>query len=284
VLMENHSESLHVRTMSRGDLDLAIDWAADEGWNPGLNDADCFFNTDPEGFAIAELDGRPVGSVSVVVYDDAFGFLGFYMVVPQHRRKGIGKTLWLRALHALGDRNVGLDGMVGMQGVYTNAGFSFAHKNARYEGIGGGEIRGDLSSISDVPFEALLDYDARHFPARRETFLRKWIAQPNAHAYAALENGNLVGYGLMRPCRRGHRVGPLFADSPEIAGVLFDTLATHAPGAPVAIDVPEPNSAAIELAQGRGMKKSFETVRMYSRETPDLPLGHIFGLTSFELG
>ena len=35
--------------MSRAEVDLAIDWAAGEGWNPGRHDADCFHGADPGG-------------------------------------------------------------------------------------------------------------------------------------------------------------------------------------------------------------------------------------------
>jgi hypothetical protein len=28
--------------MTLSDVEVAIDWAAREGWNPGLNDAQCF--------------------------------------------------------------------------------------------------------------------------------------------------------------------------------------------------------------------------------------------------
>lgn len=48
------------RTMERNDLDLAVEWAALEGWNPGLNVADPFFAADPSGFFMGFLDGRPV--------------------------------------------------------------------------------------------------------------------------------------------------------------------------------------------------------------------------------
>ena len=40
---------------------LAIDLAAAEGWNPGLNDAECFFAADVNGFLIGELAGKMVG-------------------------------------------------------------------------------------------------------------------------------------------------------------------------------------------------------------------------------
>ncbi len=78
---------------------------------------------------------------------------------------------------------------------------------------------------------------------------------------------------------------PLFADDEHVADSLFCTLCGHAPlGAPVFLDTPEPNSAALDLAKRHHMHPVFETVRMYTREDPGLPIDRIFGVTSFELG
>ena len=46
-----------MRRMTEADLKLALDWAAAEGWNPGLDDAHCFYAADPQGFFLGELDG-----------------------------------------------------------------------------------------------------------------------------------------------------------------------------------------------------------------------------------
>ena len=37
-----------IRVMARPEIDTAIEWAAREGWNPGLADADAFHAADPE--------------------------------------------------------------------------------------------------------------------------------------------------------------------------------------------------------------------------------------------
>ena len=84
------------RPMARPELDLALAWAAEEGWNPGPHDAAAFWAADPGGFWLGELDGSPVASISVVRYGAEYGFLGCYIVRPEHRGGGLGLALWQR--------------------------------------------------------------------------------------------------------------------------------------------------------------------------------------------
>ncbi len=75
-----------IRTMTREELDIAISWAAEEGWNPGLYDADAFYATDPNGFFIGLLDNQPIACISAVSYNNSFGFMGFYIVRKEYLR------------------------------------------------------------------------------------------------------------------------------------------------------------------------------------------------------
>lgn len=94
----------------------------------------------------------------------------------------------------------------------------------------------------------------------------------------------MVGYGLLRPCRLGFKIGPLFADTPEIADELYRSLASHATGSLVFLDLPVCNKEALALAERYGMTRVFETERIYRGAPPVLPLDQIYGITSFELG
>jgi Acetyltransferase (GNAT) family len=85
-----HPMDFRVRPMLDHEIALAVDWAAAEGWNPGLSDAACFSAVDPEGFWIGEFRGMPAATISVVNYDDHFSFLGFYIVRPDLRGRGYG--------------------------------------------------------------------------------------------------------------------------------------------------------------------------------------------------
>jgi predicted acetyltransferase len=80
--------SIHL--MNRSEVETAIQWATQEGWNPGLHDGDCFFQTDPTGFFAAKANDQIVGTVSVVKYSADFAFAGFFIVRPDWRGKGVG--------------------------------------------------------------------------------------------------------------------------------------------------------------------------------------------------
>jgi hypothetical protein len=276
-----------VRRMDRSDLELAVGWAADEGWNPGVHDAEPFHRADPRGFFIGELDGRPIGSVSAVRYDDAFGFIGLYIVLADYRCGSFGPVLGKAAMDYLSDCNIGLDGVLAKQKNYRAFGFRPAYRNIRFEAAAALQSvtdAADIVDLADVPFERLAAYDRRFFPASRPAFLQAWITQPGTTALGLLDGDALKGVGVIRPCRVGYKIGPLFADGPDEAEIIYSAMTSRVAGQPVFLDVPEANTAALDLARRHHMHKVFETARMYSREQPDIDLNGVFGVTSFELG
>ena len=273
-----------IRAMSRSELDLAIGWARDEGWNPGIHDATPFHAADPEGFLVGVLDGRPISSISVVRYGQAFGFLGFYIVIPEERGRGYGYRLWQAGMTRLDGRLVGLDGVPAQQDNYRRSGFELAYRNVRYGGAAPAGRADGLVDARIVPFGQLLDFDSRMFPAPRAGFLAGWISLPESRALAAVEDGGLRGFGVRRRCRNGNKIGPLYAESRTIAERLFDGLCESIAGEQVFLDVPEPNAEAVALAEGRQLEPAFETARMYTGPAPAIELTQLYGVTTFELG
>ncbi|QGJ69281.1 Acyl-CoA N-acyltransferase [Planctomycetales bacterium 10988] len=281
------ASDLVIRTMSREEVQIALDWAAAEGWNPGLHDAASFYEADPEGFFIGLLKDEPVATISAVKYGNEFGFLGLYIVKPEYRGQGFGKQVWKAGLEYLEGCNIGLDGVVEQQENYKKQGFAMAYKNLRYQGIGGGErpeVSG-LTSLSAIPFEEIEAYDREMFPAPRPNFLQSWIKQPESIGFAIKKDGQLAGYSLARRCHEGYKVGPLFAGDSEIAEQLFVAIKSELDQeTPVILDIPIVNPAAVDLVQRHKMVLVFETARMYTRSAPDISLGKVFGITTFELG
>ena len=276
-----------IRTMTRREVDIVIDWAAEEGWNPGMHDADCFQAADPEGFLVGLIGDKPVAAISVVKYGASFGFLGLYIVRPEYRGMGLGLRIWNAGLDRLESRTVGLDGVIEQQKNYTMSGFTLAWRNIRYEGSGGGitaQHKG-IQPLSEIPFNTLVAYDKPFFPDDRKAFINCWINQSESTALGIMENNQLAGYGVIRICRSGYKIGPLFADRSDLAEELFFALKASVPdGSPLFLDIPELNPAALELVQRHNMKVVFETARMYRGIRPEHPIGNIYGITTFELG
>jgi hypothetical protein len=283
--MAGDAPELDIRPMSRDDLDLAVQWAADEGWNPGLADAECFHRAEPDGFLLARRNGEPVASISVVRYDGGFAFLGFYIVRPPYRGQGFGWRIWQAGMRRVEGCTVGLDGVVAQQANYARSGFALAHRNIRY----GGEVRVEAPSDPRLKpagtlLNAVIAYDRGFFPAPRERFLRCWLNGDRRRGLALVEDGAIRGYGVIRACRTGHKIGPLFAEREANADLLFRALASSAQEGPVFLDMPEPNRPGVALATRYGLAPAFETARMYRGTAPALPLDSIFGITTFELG
>jgi len=283
-------DEMHIRHMTRGELDTLVEWAACEGWNPGLDDAEVFWNTDPDGFIAAEIGGELVGGGSIVAYDKLYGFMGFFIMRPDCRGRGLGDRLWNERKKRLLARldpgaSIGMDGVFNMQEYYARGGFRFVCRDLRFEGRGMEFSRPEgVVEASSIRFERIDAYDRRHFPAPRSRFLGNWIQRPRGHALAVLEDDAVCGYGVMRPCRTGHKIGPLFAANASVAEQLLMALASRVPGEPIFLDVPEINREALMLVARHGMNEVFGCARMVLGPVPKLPDAEIFGVTTFELG
>ena len=279
-------EQTIIRQMGKEDLAIAISWAGQEGWNPGIHDGACFFACDPEGFWVAEVDGEPVATLSIVHYAHQMAFLGFYVVRPDCRGMGVGRVMWQQNFDALAGSTIGLNATASCESMYQKIGFETAHRVIRYRGGAGGVLQSDpyLLPLTDIPFDRIVAFDATFFYGKREAFLASWITRPGVIALGLLQDGHLAGYGVLRQAWDGFRIGPLFAVNPAHAHRLYVALKAYGGEGPVYMDVPDANTSAMELADAFDMEPVQETVRMYRGNPPTLPLAGIYGMTSLELG
>ena len=277
---------LQIRNLRPEEIAIAVDWAAAEGWNPGLSDAACFAIPDAKGFFVGEIDGEPVATVSCVNYDDRFAFLGFYIVRSNFRDRGHGLHIWNAAIAHAGARVIGLDGVVAQQDNYRKSGFQLAYAHIRYGGFVAAPSRppGDVVALDKIPFALVEADDATVFPAPRSAFLRAWIGTSGHVGRALLRDGKLAAWGVIRPCRTGRKIGPLVADDRTAAEAIVQALLESASGGEIFLDVPAVNREAIALAESLGLKPVFETARMYTGPIAPLRIDRVFGVTSFELG
>ncbi len=277
-------DNFKVRPMTKDDLKIALSWAVSEGWNPGIDDADNFYVADTGGFLIGELNAKPISCIFVVRYEPQFNFIGHYIVKPEERKKGFGLKTWQEALKLISGQPVALNAVLEQVNNYQKFGFKPAHSNFRYQGLITGTISPDVRDLKSIDFEQLCRYERRYFPSDRPHFLSTWINQPHGQGYAILNDGDLVGYGVIRKATDGFKIGPIFAENEDIAEKLFLALATYAEGSPIYVDFPHLNKSAIILFKNYQMNPIFECIAMYTAEPPNIDWHKVFAVTSLELG
>ncbi len=280
---------LEIITLNQEETRIMFDWARQEGWNPGLQDASTLYKAAHGHGALLGIkqDNKLVGVSAVFNHSHLFAYFGLYIVHPDFREQGLGFEMTRHRLHLAGQRNIALDGVIDECPTYRRTGFRMAHKTPRFcfqtlQAHPGG----NLTALKDITLIELLDYEQQGlFPCRRKAYLKAWLTQKDAIGYCSMDDNTVQGYGVMRPCIEGYKIGPLFADTPDIARDILQALLAETRGASAYCDIPEPNEKGLQLFESLGGQKTdFETIRMYNGYEPDLDYSRIFGQTSLEAG
>ncbi|MQQ09656.1 GNAT family N-acetyltransferase [Epibacterium sp. SM1979] len=272
------------RNATLAELDLILGWAADEGWNPGVEDAAAFYQADPQGFFVAvDPSDQPVAAISVVNHTPHFAFLGLYIVRPAYRGQGIGLGLWTHALAHSGVRTVGLDGVEAQQDNYKSSGFQHAGGTTRYTGTVQGFRDPEITRITPAQLPTLLDMEAQASGVEKPRYLTAWF-QGSATRTTIVAQGKsgIDGFCTIRTCGSGAKIGPLVASDTKVAHRLIAHAAALGDG-PVTLDVPATAAALQDHCVHLGLEPGFRTARMYNGPFA-APQHDNFAVASLELG
>ena len=271
--------------MTRPDLAMVLDWAAAEGWNPGLDDAAAFHATDPGGFFLARSGDTPVAAVSVVNHGPDDAFLGLYICRPDWRGKGIGLAVWTRALEHAGDRSVGLDGVPAQEANYRASGFVRVGASLRHEGRWEAATSDAVRAMVSTDLPHLIALDTAAGGIERLAFLTPWLGQSDTlRATRVLTaDGEITGFATWRACHTGTKIGPVIAPDTSAALALIADIAAQRPDGPLIIDLPEANTALRRELETAGFDIPFATARMYRGRVPVTGSG-LQAIATMELG
>jgi ribosomal protein S18 acetylase RimI-like enzyme len=283
---------LEFRKLDFNEFKDLVKWAALEGWDPGVNDAEIFYTCFPNAFYGCFQQGKLIGGGSLVSYHGDFGFMGFFIVDPEYRGKGIGRSLWNKRRDTLLEllnpgAPIGMDGVLAMQDFYTHGGFTSAFRDERRVRLGAiFPIHPSIRKFSEATkITEILKFDMQCFGVNREEFMKLWIANPSALTfYTVNEKEEVIGYAVLRKTYNGWKIGPLFANEFSLAEALYTACLNEVPNEMVYLDIPCCNPYALKLAEMYQTEYVFECARMYHGTPLDLPMDKVFGITTFELG
>lgn len=263
------------------------EWMLKEGWDPGYSDTAAAQSLDPRALVIGMLDGRPVAAVSLLRVSDEYAFAGNLIVDPAFRGRGFARALWSIAAPHAGDRVIGVEAPDGQLAAFLAAGFLEAYRTISYRGRAAARPRpvdARVRGIEPRDCDAVAGLDALCSPLARKGLLARWLSAGASRTLVHEQDGQVTGFGVIRPCRSGYRIGPLTACTEGAAPALYDALTGLCPGELISLSAPEPNRMAGELASARGLAQHASTVRMYSQPVRPVALSRCYAIASLAYG
>lgn len=262
--------------MTENDLTTADALRQAAGWNQLRQDWERLLEHDPDGCFVAESDGAVVGTATTTSFGRDLAWIGMVLVHPEQRRRGIGKSLLQHCLRCLDDRGIRcikLDATPLGRTLYCQIGFDEEWSLSRWEGETPKEsesIAAQVRAFRDDDMEWVEQFDAAMFGVSRSRLLRKLAQQSDS----VLVDLSCRGYGMVRRGSRASYIGPVMADSAATGRALVKALLQAAPARQIYWDIPDPNTAAVALAEEIGFRRQRPLLRMFRGpdEHPGQPL------------
>jgi GNAT superfamily N-acetyltransferase len=261
---------IEISSLQEFDLDAAMGLSSRAGWNQTIDD---WKRVRLIGIALGgKIKDRLVATASLTLYGPG-GWVGMILVHHEFRRRGIGTTilsdLLLRAKEVDELSWYGLDATDLGRPLYEKEGFEAVCEMDRWQLSVPREF---CAAVEITNFNATTDSDElRVFDLGASgvnrwcimiSFIRGVESKRGVGIAVARSNGGIVGYGVSRPGRISHFIGPIVASSPDVVGQIVSTLLAKLDLArmPVVVDVAR-DGAMVPWLKSNG----FERVRSWTR-------------------
>ena len=251
-------DGLNLRTAGTDDLPRVaelrerVGWAVHEWALRAVLDpphARCLVAVDAANHVIGVGSGISYGALGVV---------GNMIVDPSHRRRGIGAAILEGVVAFLDERGctrLELSATDAGRPLYEKHGFTLAGpgvsavvpRQARVDGVGAAE----LTDAGPPALAELATYDAPRFGGDRGPLIASMLADRARPLVIARRDGAVAGWAWVRP--DADRVGPLVADTPDVAAALVGDALRRLPTArTVRLNFPATNRAGADRLRRLG--------------------------------
>jgi GNAT superfamily N-acetyltransferase len=244
---------LTLREATLGDLPAILSLRESVGWTPHEWAMRAVIGQGDTIFVVAEDDGGGIAAMgSGIVYPPSIGFIGNMVVAPALRRRGVGSEIldavagWLSRA---GCDRLELNATDEGRPLYERHGFASRGTSAAV-GISRRALRrlGPASEARPIwleDLERLAAYDRPRFGGDRSRLLELLTTDGIARGLLVERDGEMAGYAFLQA--EDHRLGPMVADTPEMAVGLVAAMFEAEPElADVRLNLPPGNAGGAE--------------------------------------
>ncbi len=259
-----------IRVMTPGDIPAGMRLKEIAGWNQTVGDWRRFLRASPAGCFVAEWGGQIAGTVTTIIYQDRFAWIGMVLVDPEFRGRGIGTALLVKAIDYLDNRAIPclkLDATPQGRRIYERLGFrsEYGIERQSLKRDIFADIRG-CREEKNLEFHSVLDMDREVFGADRSLLLKSLANGCPELVVTAHSGASLGGYALGRKGSQADHLGPWVASDAEAARETLENFLRRSQRETVFVDVPKGSRWASALLAGKGFQFSRTLTRMYRGE------------------
>ncbi|MGH9839224.1 MAG: GNAT family N-acetyltransferase [Blastocatellia bacterium] len=266
-------QPIRYRNMTRADIASGLELCRASRWNQAAWDWELFLRLSPSGCRVAVRDGRVVGTVTTVRYEDRFSWIGMALVDPAERGQGIGTQLLGEALKILKDEtSIRLDATPAGQSIYHKLNFIDEYWLSRMETrvsglwLDGKPNPARLMMEADLP--GVLELDRAVFGADRRVTLEWVLEGAPEYAWIITHGGRVAGYTFGRHGFNFEHLGPVIAEDQEIARQLVSACLGRQVGKRFILDASHHNADWRPWLESIGFREQRPFIRMYRGENP----------------
>jgi GNAT superfamily N-acetyltransferase len=261
-----------VREMRATDLVALMQIKNDENWNQTEDDWLFLIKSNPKYCLVAVSENRVIGTVTAINYHQKLAWIGMMLVSKKYRGLGVSKVLMNTIIKKLDKcHSVKLDATPAGVPVYEKLNFSGEYKIDRMvcsrlpvqiidqENTGTFEISDiipdDISSIGTL--------DKLIFGVERSELFHYLLDNKKEIAFQIKQGDQLIGFVFGRKGSNHLQIGPLLADSLQVAKWLLISVFKKVSGKSLLVDVLTDQQELQEWLRNYDFKQKRSFTRMY---------------------
>lgn len=270
MIMKIVAKDIVVRQMVASDIPGAMQLVSAENWNQTKVDWLMFLELNPNLCLVASYDGKVIGTVTAINYNNEVAWIGMMLVSKMYRGLGVSKNLLNTIINKLKNcKSIKLDATDAGIPVYRKLGFQEELKIDRmvvtsFSTTMRNKNRDIIRLISEKDMLELSKLDFNFFGANRIGLI-DFLKKKNK-AWCLIRERAIVGYVFVRPGRNFFQLGPLMAETIDDAINLIETILEHNMEQSIVIDVLHGQFKFRQRLVDLGFNFERSFVRMYLKD------------------
>jgi ribosomal protein S18 acetylase RimI-like enzyme len=255
--------TMRIRQMARRDIPAGMQLKETAHWNQTKADWEFFLSAHSEGCFVSEVDNRVVGTVTTIVYEDRFAWIGMLLVDREFRNCGIGRALLQQAIQHLDSRGIPcmrLDATPQGRPLYKKLGFVVEYEIERWRV----KRRGTQTNCGATAprLGKALQLDREVFGADRSALLRALAQSAPEFVQVLVGPTGVSGYSFGRHGSHSDQLGPWVAHDESGAEQMLDTFLARSARESIVVDCVKSNPWARGALAARGFELARPLTRM----------------------